>query len=128
MADEAKATEITFQRTDDFREGYANSCRFESSVWDLKLIFGTLDQSVDPSVILQRFSINVPWVQAKLMLYFLYVNVLFQEAVNGTIHVPAAITPPSIDDILGAPLKDDPMALAAVERVKKLANELFNLS
>ena len=56
MPDEAAAvsSDDTFIRDPDFTSLYANNIRIERSVWDLKLIFGELDQSVLPAGIAAR--------------------------------------------------------------------------
>jgi hypothetical protein len=122
MADQGKTG---VERTPEFKELYANNVRFESSVWDLKLLFGTLDQSVDPSFVRQNSSVALPWVQAKIMLHFLYANVLFQEAINGTISVPTGLRPAPMTPFTEGELKDDPKAQAVIDRVNKLAADLF---
>jgi hypothetical protein len=83
-----------FERDEDFESVYANNINFEASVWDLKLIFGLLDQSNNKQTVRQHTAISIPWVQAKLLLYFLEVNIGAYEADYGVIRVPAAVTPP----------------------------------
>ena len=85
---------LIFERTREFSEKYANNVRFESSVWDLRLLFGLLDQSGTPTTVQQHTTINVPWQHAKLMTYFLYVNVLLYESVHGRIKIADSVMPP----------------------------------
>ena len=59
---------LEFRRaTEDFAELYANNVRFESSLWDLKLIFGQNDQSLGPNVVVQHTAITIPWPQVKVL-------------------------------------------------------------
>jgi len=69
-------------------------------------------------------SVAVPWVQAKVMLYFLYVNIVFHEAVNGPIVVPPAVGPQPIDAVFADKIENDPIIAAAVEKIKKLTEIL----
>ena len=102
MPDENKAASpnLTLERTPEYKESYANNVRFESSVWDLKIIFGLLDQSTQPHTVRQFASVNVPWEQAKLMAFFLELNLLFHEHEHGKIKVPSAVMPPSLESFL----------------------------
>lgn len=92
------ADDITFERAEDFSSLYANHVRYESSVWDLKLIFGELDQSKGPSAVQQHTAISVSWLQAKLLAYFLAVNVTLHQAQNGNVQVPVSVLPPRPDE------------------------------
>src|SRR5947209_3194715 len=85
------------RRNEDFGTFYANNVRFESSLWDLKIIFGQLDQSSRPNAIEQHTAMTVTWVQAKLMAYYLEVNLAVFETDNGYIRVPLALTPTAFD-------------------------------
>ena len=75
MAEEDKSG---FRRGEDFESLYANNVQFESSIWDVKLIFGQFEQA--KSEIEQHTAITLPWSQAKLAAYYFMVNlVLHQE-------------------------------------------------
>jgi hypothetical protein len=97
----------TFRRSEEFETLYANNVGFESSsVWDLKMVLGNLDQSVNPNVIEQHTAVILPWQQARLTAYYLTVNFLAYEATNGRMASPSRITPqrpnpddPSLDEI-----------------------------
>lgn len=89
-----QAPAVTFKRDEDFEALYANNVVSEMSAWDLKLIFGILDQSVQPPQVVQHTSINVPWVQAKLFSYWVQVLMAIHEHQNGKIVVPASVVPP----------------------------------
>ena len=78
-----------------FRE-YANNVYFNSSIWDMTLVFGQLaSQNREPQTPAVDFhtAITVPWQQAKLMAYYLFANVVAYEATNGSIRIPAELIP-----------------------------------
>lgn len=52
---EAQQTEIRLQKTDNYRENYANSVQVKMSVWDFQLVFGTMDQASAETVELSNF-------------------------------------------------------------------------
>jgi hypothetical protein len=83
-----------FKRDEDFTALYANSVVSEHSIWDLKVIFGILDQSVTPMQVVQHTSVNLPWVQVKLLSYYLNIAIAIQESFNGKIVVPPIVMPP----------------------------------
>src|SRR3990167_11504158 len=66
---------LNFQHTDDFISLYANNVQFEQSAFDLKLIFGELNQAGGKALVDQHSSMTIPWGQAKLLLYYLQVNI-----------------------------------------------------
>jgi hypothetical protein len=80
------------QRTEDFASVYSNNVGFEQSVWDLKIIFGQLDQ--DAGVIEQHTAVTIPWVIAKLSLFYLATQIAGHELVNGKIAIPPSVVPP----------------------------------
>jgi len=85
---------VEFVRDEDFESLYANSVISEISVWDLKLVFGILDQSKIPHRVVQHTSINIPWVQAKLWAYWTHTLLAVHEHQNGKVTIPASILPP----------------------------------
>jgi hypothetical protein len=98
---------IEFKHDEDFTSLYANNVHFESSIWDFKMLFGQLDQSqgADHTVIEQHTAMTVPWLQVKLMAYFLTVNLTFHQNNNGLVRVPTGVLPnrpdptnPTLDD------------------------------
>src|SRR5689334_3796431 len=78
-------SQIEFKRSEDFVELYANNVKFESSVWDLKLVFGELDQSLGPNVVVQHTAITIPWPQIKLLLFGLNISLTEHEGRAGRI-------------------------------------------
>jgi hypothetical protein len=81
---------------EDLNVEYANNVFFEPTVWDLKFIFGEFSartQSVD-----WHTSITLPWEQAKLMMYYLALNIAARELQTGAkINIPPSMLPPQPD-------------------------------
>src|SRR5476651_1788121 len=88
---------LPYSRVSTFFELYANNVNFESNVWDLNLIFALLDQVPGAPPFKQLGSVHIPWAQAKIMAYFLLMNIAFHEAENGRIEVPTKVAPPPIE-------------------------------
>ncbi|MEO8657934.1 MAG: hypothetical protein ABI693_05660 [Bryobacteraceae bacterium] len=86
-----------FYRAKDFVSRYANNMQVETSAWDLKLIFGQLDQSTGSLQVEQHTTITLPWAHAKVATYFLAINLAYQQHVNGNILLPPAVVPPRPD-------------------------------
>ena len=84
------------RRGEDYESLYANSVYFQPSEWDLKLTFGEVDNDpTDNSTFVeQHTAISVPWLQAKLMSYFLTLQLGVYEMTHGEIIVPASLMPP----------------------------------
>jgi hypothetical protein len=105
MADETPPA-VKSERTENFISTYANNVFLESSTWDLKLIFGQLDQSSAPNTIKQNVAVTLPWAQAKLLLYYLRLHIEAEEIADGKIHIrpdvrpvePPALTPEQKSD------------------------------
>ena len=106
MAEQSQQTDqsqpqpqVEFVRHEDFESLYANSIVAETSVWDLKVIFGILDQSSTPNKVIQHTSVNLPWTQVKLLSYYIRLNLLLHETQNGKVAIPASIMPPDPDKL-----------------------------
>ena len=83
-----------YERTPNFISTYANNAYFESSAWDLKIVFGQLDQPIGGSAIIkQHMAVTVPWAQAKLALYYLRLHVEANEIYNGKISIREDLLP-----------------------------------
>lgn len=108
-------TEDVQQKFDELKHFYANNVRFETSGWDLKLLFGQLQQHGGQAHIEWHTAMTLPWRQAKLMSYFLQLNLALYESNNGKIHLPESMVPV-------APAATD----ERTEKVKRLATELLD--
>jgi hypothetical protein len=85
---------IEYSKADDFATAYANNVFFESSLWDLRLIFGQNDQQISLNAVVQHTAITMPWPQVKLMTYFMETCLLAHEIQNGRIQIPPNLIPP----------------------------------
>jgi hypothetical protein len=90
MADEYKPS---YEKAPNFTTTYANSIILESSAWDLKLIFGQLDQSTVPHTVKQHLAVTIPWTQAKLLVFFLQAHVKGEELQDGKIYIRPELRP-----------------------------------
>ena len=120
----AQPPKPTASRAQSFFELYANNVNFESSVWDLNVIFALLDQSPGAPPFKQLGSVHLPWMQAKIMAYYLFMNLAFHESSHGPISVPQSILPPNIEDFVNQRYPDDPKAKAMGERINRMRAEL----
>jgi hypothetical protein len=112
-----------FTRHENFENWYANNVQYESSEWDLKMIFGQLDQSGGQRTVEQHTAMTMSWQQAKICAYYLRVNILLAEMLYGKISLPLSIwpvepTPPTEKEQIEAPL-----AQAAYELLKQVYDE-----
>jgi flagellar protein FlaG len=83
-------TRITLNKTEDYRDSYANSVQVRLSVWDFFLIFGTLSQHVPDEVNIDNFQgIYLSPQQAKALLNVLQHNVAQYEQTFGPIAMGA---------------------------------------
>lgn len=111
------------ERSDDFGEVYANNVLFETSVWDLKVIFGQLDQAM--GVVQQHTAVTIPWTIAKLALYHLQSQVAAYEIVYGPIKLSSEILPVEPGS-LEPPFKGNAVLERVHEEIKKLHKEFIS--
>jgi hypothetical protein len=97
---------------DDLTVEYANNLFFSPNVWDLKIIFGEL--AAFKQAINWHTSITLPWEQAKLMAYYLAINIAAHELEKGPIIIPKAMLPQE-----PPPPTDSPSDRALFEMVRK---------
>jgi hypothetical protein len=73
---------------------YANNTYVETSVWDVRLMFGELDRFESGKGTLDwRAAVTMPWAQAKLLCFFLMMNIAIHEQSNGFVRVPDGMIP-----------------------------------
>jgi hypothetical protein len=113
-----------FEREKKFEVAYANNFHFEPSVWDLKIMFGQLEQHTGTSVIDWHTAITIPWLQVKFVAYYLRVQAAWQEQHSGPIKGPAFVMPSQPKPPAGE-LANDPAAIAFYEAQKKIYAEMF---
>ena len=126
--DKSTVPAANFEFIEDLHEEYANNVFYESSTWDLKLLFGQLDQSgqlsnSEPKIkTVIHSTVTVPWTQAKLMFYWLKGHIEAHEMVNGEIHMPSSLIPPELPPLSEELKKSDPNAervYALFDRIRK---------
>jgi len=109
---------------EDFVSVYANNTRFELSTWDLKILFGQLAQFPEDNPYIEwRAEVTLPWLQAKLLSYFLQINIEAFESQNGKLRIPKNILPPAPIPPSGE-IENDPSAKAMHEAAMRLYREL----
>ena len=98
MSSATSQPEIRITKTDDYREGYANSVQIRLSVWDFLLVYGTMNQSSPEAVHLHNFQgVYLSPQQAKALWNILGQNVAHYESAFGEIKLdPRAATQISI--------------------------------
>ena len=116
---------VGFERDDEFVSLYANNVLFERSIWDLKMIFGQLDQYQGKVRVEQHTAITIPWVQAKLMNHFLSVNLAMYESENGQIQIPSILLPQAPGSLTEGPGDNDPQADAQIQLIRKLHDQFI---
>ncbi len=92
---DADQPSLTLVKTEDYREGYANSVQVRMSVWDFQLVFGTMHQSSAEQVQVENFQgIYLSPQQAKALLNVLGHNLQQYEQTFGPLalepHIPQA--------------------------------------
>jgi hypothetical protein len=103
---------------------YANYANFEISDLDLKMLFGQLDQSGAKPAVDWHTAVTVTWPEAKVMSYFLRINIAIHEARDGVIKVPASMLPPTLE--LPEDAETNPLSKALFEKVQAIRTELIN--
>lgn len=98
VSEDKSGSAIEYKKVDDFTSGYANNVFLESSLWDLRLIFGQNDQQIGPNSVVQHTSITLPWAQVKLLNHFLEAHLLAHEIQNGRIVIPPNLVLPVPDE------------------------------
>jgi len=124
MDQRPEAPKLQFKHAEEFASLYANNVQLEQSVWDLKMIFGELDQSQPGGLVEQHTAVSVSWIQAKLLSYFLNLHVEAHELVNGKIRVPDEVLPPEPVTPSGEWAKN-PHARAVFELINRRREEFI---
>ena len=116
---------LEVNRTEDFESRYANNIQYETSEWDIKMLFGKLDlrgANVGKVAVEQHTAMNIPWVQAKLLIYYLSVQVAIHERLNGQIKIPPSVLPP-VPLPLPELFKNNPVAATLRELTEKMRHD-----
>jgi hypothetical protein len=95
MANEETAKQgepFTNIRSEEFENLFANNVQYESTLWDLRMLFAQVE--LQTKQIVQHTGINIPWPQVKIAAYFMLANLLIHQNLNGSVFVPSSIAPP----------------------------------
>jgi len=123
---EASQQKTRLQRNfDELESLYANNVMYESSVWDLKLLFGQLEQTSGSETVDFHTAMTVPWQVAKLMIYFLRLNVAIHEMENGQIRINPRVLPPEPAPLLPPEFENNERAKRVHEMALKLHAEFL---
>lgn len=83
-----------FTRAQEFLARYANNVNYETSVFDLKIVFGELVQPLGKKAFIeQHTSVTLSWLEAKIAALFLAMNVAMHEKNFGTLNIPNGTLP-----------------------------------
>jgi hypothetical protein len=123
--DKPAVPQTTFELADEVYEAYANHIYYESSSWDLKLIFGQMDQTGGKVRIVQHSAITVPWPLVKLTIFWLKGQLEAHELANGKIRIPPPIIPPPLPPITAEDKRSDPNAEAVYAIFNRLRDEFI---
>ena len=86
---------VTIKRSDQYRDGYANSVQVRMSVWDFFLVFGTMHQESAEEVKVENFQgIYLSPQQAKALHNLLSHNLAQYEQTFGTLALEPQFGPP----------------------------------
>jgi hypothetical protein len=112
-----------FRPTEDFSDVYANNINFEPTTFDLKILFGQLNQAFSPNIVEQHTAVTIAWAEAKLLLHFLNIQIAAYEQVNGRIALHPSVLPPAPNPPDEATVKTEPKALEVYQTLKRIHDE-----
>ena|ERR1039458_42906 len=93
-SDETVKIADQFTRAQNFLARYANNVNYETSVFDLKIVFGELAQPIGKKAFVeQHTSVTLSWLEAKIAALFLCMNVAMHENKFGTLDIPSGTLP-----------------------------------
>jgi hypothetical protein len=87
-------------------------------------MFGEVDSDEKGLFVDQHTSISMPWLQAKIMHYYLTLQLGYYEIGHGKIQVPISVQPPEAEPPTGD-LVNDASAMGLYEMVKAKRAELL---
>jgi len=124
MAELVKTLGAQTERQNKFKTVYANNFHFEPSAWDLKIVLGQLEQHTGAPIVDWHTAVTLPWLQVKLVAYYLRIQAAWQELQNGPLKAPAYVMPTEPKPPAGE-LANDTAALALYEAQRKIYLEMF---
>jgi hypothetical protein len=120
----AQVAVSNFQRQNK-KTVYANNFRLELSAWDLKILFGQIEQHTGSNEIDWHTAVTIPWSQVKILDYFLRTNIVYRERLDGEITIPARVIPAPPVAPTEEQVKANPKILELHEAYKKIHAEIF---
>jgi uncharacterized protein DUF3467 len=112
-------------KTADFVSRYTNNVRFERTVWDLKFVFGQLDQSTPGETATQQHTaVSMAWSEAKVVAYLLLTQLELYQAEYGQIRLPLSVIPPRPNS--SDPALTDLAAKKVVEYLAVVHDQFFS--
>jgi hypothetical protein len=109
--------QLGVERSEDFVSYYANNTTVESSVWDLRILFGQIDQAAGKAI--QSMSVTMPWNLAKLLVFHLQVQIAAYEIQHGKVSIADDIMPPPFP-VPPDELKNNPAFEKVFEAINKI--------
>jgi hypothetical protein len=76
-------------------ERYANNFKFLPSVWDLRILFGEFDSDKNDAD--WHSAVTIPWLQVRMVAYFLRLNLAWYEFQNGPLAIPPSVKPKRLE-------------------------------
>ena len=97
IAEDVEQTKVDLRQEEGFTVTYADHVALIQTGFDLKVIFGRMDPSVGPYVVLQHSAVVLPWPTVKTLIYLLQASLLTYEETNGHIPYPKGglLAPPA---------------------------------
>ena len=124
LAELFRGVNVRLDRQNKFETVYANNFNFEPSIWDLKVILGQLEQHTGEAIVDWHTAVTIPWIQVKLVAYYLRLQATWYEAANGRINIPAFAMPKPPEPPAGG-TENGLVAIAWHEAAKKIYSEMF---
>jgi hypothetical protein len=117
--DAVQPATLQLERAEDFVSFYANHGFYQPSAWDLKIIFGQLDQVDGKEIVKQQVAVTIPWAQAKLSLYYLRLHVAAMEIQSGKIPIRSDLIPAELP-----PLTPEQEAVPGAKELREVMKKL----
>ena len=130
MADDANTSQtenqVKVQRAMDFVSYYANNFLVDTTAWDLSMTFGEFEKLPDGTqASTQRLSVTVPVGLAKLMVFWLRVQILAYEVRLGKRVTLRADVIPAVPPLVPPELQSDPVTVKMYDEFERLRQDLL---
>lgn len=116
---------VAAERAADFVARYANNIRYESTVFDLKLVFGETNILEHGELIKQHTAVTIPWAVVKLLQFYLRVNLAIHELYNGPVKIPPQQIPLAFPEPSPETIKAEPKSQQSYETVSRMRDEFL---